>query len=108
VSEFVDVVIAGDDRRRPRLATLLLSRPPTNAVTRQVYREIAEAVADLGARDDVGAVIVFGGHEIFCAGEDMPERSTLNASCAGRRWTRWPGWASRRSPRSPAMRSAPG
>ena len=78
MTEFVDVVITGDDRRQPRLATLLLSRPPTNALTRQVYREIAEAVAALGDRDDVGAVIVFGGHEIFCAGEDMPERSTLN------------------------------
>ena len=79
MTEFVDVVVAGDDRRRPRLATLLLSRPPTNALTRQVYREITEAVTGLSARDDVGAVIVFGGHEIFCAGEDMSERSTLSA-----------------------------
>ena len=62
-----------------RIATLLLSRPPTNALTRQVYREIAEAAAELGARDDVVAVIVFGGHEIFSAGEDMPELQTLNA-----------------------------
>lgn len=63
----------------PGIATLLLSRPPTNALTRQVHREIVEAAAELGARDDVYAVIVYGGHEIFSAGEDMPELSTLTA-----------------------------
>jgi enoyl-CoA hydratase len=62
------------------IATLLLSRPPTNALTRQVYRELIEAAAEIGRIDDVTAVIVFGGHEIFCAGEDMPERATLDAA----------------------------
>lgn len=75
MTEFVSVHIGDAD---PRIATLLLSRPPTNALTRQVCREITEAAADLGRRDDLTAVIVFGGHEIFCAGEDMPERETLN------------------------------
>lgn len=59
------------------LATLVLSRPPTNTMTRQVYREIATAAAELGRRDDVCAVIVFGGHEIFSAGDDMRELRTL-------------------------------
>ena len=89
MSEFVDVVVADladhagredrDGDSAARLATLLLSRPPTNALTRQVYREIAEAAAALDARDDIAAVILFGGHEIFCAGDDMPERATLSA-----------------------------
>ncbi|MBX7430642.1 enoyl-CoA hydratase [Mycobacterium sp. Y57] len=78
MSEFVHVVCA-EGEGRAGIATLLLSRPPTNALTRQVYREVAETVADLGARDDVSAVIVFGGHEIFSAGEDMPELRTLDA-----------------------------
>ncbi|MDG4664708.1 enoyl-CoA hydratase [Mycobacterium sp. 236(2023)] len=80
--EFVGVVVSEDaapDSGERRVATLLLSRPPTNALTRQVCREIAEAAAELGARDDVAAVIVFGGHETFSAGEDMPELQTLNA-----------------------------
>ena len=47
----------------PGIATLLLSRPPKNALTRQLCREIVAAAAELGARDDVAAVIVFGGHE---------------------------------------------
>lgn len=77
--EFVSVV-ASDGSQDPGLAMLLISRPPTNAMTRQVYREIAAAAAELGERDDVAAVILFGGHEIFSAGDDMPELRTLNAS----------------------------
>ena len=30
-----------------------------------MYREIVAAAADLGGRDDIAAVILFGGHEIF-------------------------------------------
>ena len=48
-------------------------------MTRQVYREIVDAAADLGRREDIHAVIVFGGHEIFSAGDDVPELRTLNA-----------------------------
>ncbi len=69
---------------QPGIATLLLSRPPTNALTRQVYRELAGAAADLGARDDLRAVILFGGHEIFSAGDDVPELRTLDADEAAR------------------------
>lgn len=76
--EFVGVVYPEDGTERG-IATLLLSRPPTNALTRQVHREIAEAAAELGARGDIAAVIVFGGHEIFSAGEDMSELQTLTA-----------------------------
>ncbi|MCH9640225.1 MAG: enoyl-CoA hydratase [Actinomycetia bacterium] len=88
MSEFVSVVfgegVVTEGAARPegtervQIATLLLSRPPTNALTRQVCREIIEAAAQLGTRDDICAVVVFGGHEIFSVGEDMPERQTLN------------------------------
>jgi enoyl-CoA hydratase len=75
--EFVSVH-TNDEQRG--IATLLVSRPPTNALTRQVYREIVSAAADLGQHDDISAVILFGGHEIFSAGDDMPELSTLSAN----------------------------
>ncbi|UXA08546.1 enoyl-CoA hydratase [Mycobacterium sp. SMC-2] len=78
MSEFVSTVVS-DGSRDPGLAMLLLSRPPTNAMTRQVYREIVAAAGELGERDDVAAVILFGGHEIFSAGDDMPELRTLSA-----------------------------
>src|SRR6516162_9229857 len=79
LSEFVSLVVS-DGSRDAGLAMLLLSRPPTNAMTRQVYREIAAAADELGRRDDVAAVILFGGHEIFSAGDDMPELRRLSAA----------------------------
>ncbi|MGB3231596.1 MAG: enoyl-CoA hydratase [Mycobacterium sp.] len=87
MTEFVSVVLSEHDERAvaqgaqpARIATLLLSRPPTNALTRQVCRELAKAAAEVGRLDDVCAVIVFGGHEIFSAGADMPELQTLDAA----------------------------
>ena len=79
MSEFVHVVVS-DGTQDAGLAVLLLSRPPTNAMTRQVYREVAAAAAELGERDDVAAVILFGGHQIFSAGDDMPELQKLSAA----------------------------
>lgn len=68
----------------PGVATLLLSRPPTNALTRQMYREIIAAATEVDDRDDIAAVILFGGHEIFSAGDDVAVRRTLNAEEAAR------------------------
>jgi enoyl-CoA hydratase len=82
MSEFVSVHVA--DPEGPGVATLLLSRPPTNALTRQMCRELTAAAAEVGERTDVTAVIVFGGHEIFSAGSDVSEFRTLNASEADR------------------------
>ncbi|HYZ66992.1 MAG TPA: enoyl-CoA hydratase [Mycobacterium sp.] len=76
MNEFVSVHTNDD---QPGIATLLLSRPPSNALTRQMYREIVSATADLGKLTDLCAVIVFGGHEVFSAGDDMHELNTLNA-----------------------------
>jgi hypothetical protein len=90
MSEFVSSVVS-DGSQDAGLAMLLLSRPPTNAMTRQVYREIADAAAELGRRDDVAAVILFGGHEIFSAGRpSMPSRPSHS-----RPWPRSPAtpWA---------------
>jgi enoyl-CoA hydratase len=76
MNEFVSVHTSDE---QPGIATLLLSRPPTNALSRQVYREIASAASDLIDRHDICAVILFGGHEIFSAGDDMEELRTLSA-----------------------------
>lgn len=73
--EFVGVHTATE---QPGVATLVLSRPPTNALTRQIYRELASAAEEVAGRDDVRAVILFGGHEIFSAGDDMPALRALS------------------------------
>jgi enoyl-CoA hydratase len=74
VREFVSVHCFDE---HPGIGTLLLSRPPSNALTRQMYREIISAAEEVGARADIAAVIVFGGHEIFCAGDDVTVLQTL-------------------------------
>jgi enoyl-CoA hydratase len=76
MNEFVSIHL-GDEH--PGIATMLVSRPPTNALTRQLYREIISAAGELTRRDDIRAVVVFGGHEIFSAGDDVPELRTLTA-----------------------------
>jgi enoyl-CoA hydratase len=76
VSEFAQVH-AGPEASTARVGTLVLSRPPTNALTRQAYREVAAAAAEVSRRDDIAVVIVFGGHEIFSAGDDVPELRSL-------------------------------
>ncbi|OLP03820.1 enoyl-CoA hydratase [Mycolicibacterium porcinum] len=75
--EFVSA-ITGVTPEQDRVGTLMLSRPPTNALTRQMYREVIAAAHELGERPDISAVILYGGHEIFCAGDDVPELRTLN------------------------------
>ena len=79
MNEFVSIHVADEgDENASGVATLLLARPPTNAMTRQLCRELTGAANEVGARSDVTAVIVFGGHEIFSAGSDVPELRTLD------------------------------
>jgi enoyl-CoA hydratase len=77
LTEFVSVHL---DPNHPGVGTLVLSRPPTNALTRQVYREIEQAAVAVSEHDGMAAVILFGGHEIFSAGDDMPQLRTLTTS----------------------------
>ncbi|CAN5401254.1 enoyl-CoA hydratase [soil metagenome] len=79
--EFVTVHTHED---HPGIGTILISRPPTNALTRQAYRELAEAALEVARRDDIATVILFGGHEVFCAGDDVSELRTLTPAEAGR------------------------
>ncbi|HEU0190810.1 MAG TPA: enoyl-CoA hydratase [Mycobacterium sp.] len=76
MSEFVSVRTGS----HACVGTLVLSRPPTNTLTRQAYREIERAAAEVSECDDIATVILFGGHEIFCAGDDLPELHTLSAT----------------------------
>ncbi|WP_167104070.1 enoyl-CoA hydratase [Mycobacterium sp. DL592] len=73
--EFVSVHVG---EQYPGIGVLLLARTPTNALTRQAYRELASAAAEVGGRDDIATVVLFGGHQIFSAGDDVPELRTLD------------------------------
>jgi enoyl-CoA hydratase/carnithine racemase len=48
-----------------------LDRPPANAIDLSVGTELGEAIGEAVARDDVGALVVWGGPTIFAAGADI-------------------------------------
>jgi len=75
VCEFVSIHVG---EQYPGLGILLINRMPTNALTRQAHRELISAAAELAEREDISAVILFGGHEMFSAGDDVRELRTLN------------------------------
>ena len=79
MNEFVSVYVGAE---RPGVGTIVLSRPPSNTLTRQVCREIIAVAGEVGRRDDIAAVILFGGHEIFSAGDDLAELRTLTPADA--------------------------
>ncbi|MEE2057655.1 enoyl-CoA hydratase-related protein [Rhodococcus artemisiae] len=60
------------------IGTIRLDRPPMNALNRQVQEEIRDAAREATVRDDVKAVIVYGGEKVFAAGADIKEMADLS------------------------------
>jgi enoyl-CoA hydratase len=48
-----------------------LDRPPANAIDHQVGLELQDVFRSATERDDVGAVVIWGGPKIFAAGADI-------------------------------------
>jgi enoyl-CoA hydratase/carnithine racemase len=53
------------------VATIRLDRPPMNAIDEDLTRDLKEAATEASERDDVGAVVVWGGEKVFAAGADV-------------------------------------
>lgn len=79
MTEFVSVYV---DQNRPGIGVVGISHPPRNALTRQVCREIVMACGEAGQRDDITTVMVFGGHDVFSAGDDLDELRRLDPADA--------------------------
>lgn len=57
-----------------RIARVTLDRPPVNALTLQLYGEIAELFESAAGWDDVNVIILSAaGTRAFCAGLDLNE-----------------------------------
>jgi enoyl-CoA hydratase len=74
VGEFVTLTV--DDG----VGVVRLDRPPANAISHRVGRELGEAVREARERDDVGSVVVWGGPKIFAAGADIKEMAGFGPS----------------------------
>jgi enoyl-CoA hydratase/carnithine racemase len=60
------------------VATLRLDRPKMNALNAQMQEEIRAAAGEASARDDVKAVVVYGGERVFAAGADVKEMAQMS------------------------------
>jgi enoyl-CoA hydratase/carnithine racemase len=71
MSEFVRLEVSDG------VGTLRLDRPKMNALNVQVQEEIRAAAAEATERDDVKAVVVYGGEKVFAAGADIKEMADM-------------------------------
>ncbi|MEU4671107.1 enoyl-CoA hydratase-related protein [Amycolatopsis sp. NPDC023774] len=55
------------------VGTIRLNRPPVNAINNQLQTELAEAAREASNREDVRAVILYGGEKTFAGGADIKE-----------------------------------
>ena len=60
------------------VATLRLDRPKMNALDARMQAEIQVAAIEAADRDDVRAVVLFGGERVFAAGADIKEMSSMS------------------------------
>ncbi len=60
------------------VGTIRLDRPKMNALNQQVQEEIREAATEASDRDDVKAVVVYGGERVFAAGADVKEMADMS------------------------------
>ncbi|MBC2934128.1 enoyl-CoA hydratase/isomerase family protein [Nocardioides sp. zg-1228] len=59
------------------VAVLRLDRPKMNAISSQVQADLREAAAEVTERDDVRAVVLWGGERVFAAGNDVKEMAGM-------------------------------
>jgi enoyl-CoA hydratase/carnithine racemase len=53
------------------VGVITLNRPPMNAINEDLTRDLLAATEEAGRRDDVGAVVLWGGEKVFAAGADV-------------------------------------
>jgi len=70
---FIDLSIADG------VATINLARPPVNALNFEMQGEIKAAAEECAHRNDVRAVVIYGGEKSFAAGADIKEMELLSA-----------------------------
>ncbi len=60
------------------VGTIRLDRPKMNAIDEQLHMEVRAAALEAGEREDVRAVVVYGGERVFAAGADIKTMSQLD------------------------------
>jgi enoyl-CoA hydratase/carnithine racemase len=71
VGEFVRLEVDG------AIGTIRLDRPKMNAINAQLRTELHEVASEVRDRDDLRAVVLYGGERVFAAGADIKEMESL-------------------------------
>lgn len=74
MGEFVRLEVDGG------IGTIRLDRPPMNALNRQIEEELHATALEATEREDVRAVIVYGGEKVFAAGADIKQMAEMSAT----------------------------
>ncbi|MYS80150.1 enoyl-CoA hydratase/isomerase family protein [Embleya scabrispora] len=72
MGEFVNLEVADG------VGTIRLSRPPMNALNRQLQEELRAVAHEASERADVRAVVLYGGEKVFAAGADIKEMADMS------------------------------
>lgn len=72
MAEFVQLEVSDG------VATMRLNRPKMNALNGQLQDELAQAARAADARDDIAAVVVYGGERVFAAGADIKQMQEMS------------------------------
>src|SRR5271169_4974711 len=67
MGEFIKLEIADG------IGTILLNRPPINALNDQLTSELADAAQVASESDEIRAVIIYGGEKVFAGGADIKQ-----------------------------------
>lgn len=74
MGEFVNLEVSDG------VGVIRLDRPPMNALSRSVIAELWEVSSEVGLSEEVGAVVLWGGPNIFAAGADINEFTSSDAA----------------------------
>jgi enoyl-CoA hydratase/carnithine racemase len=72
--EFVTLQVEG------AVGTIRLDRPKMNAIDEQLHMEVRAAAMEAEKRDEVRAVVLYGGERVFAAGADIKAMSQLDGA----------------------------
>jgi enoyl-CoA hydratase len=63
-----------------RVATITLERPPANALSSGLLRELSQVLDEIEGNDDVRVIVIHGEGRFFSAGADIKEFTTVDSS----------------------------
>ena len=76
-----------------KIAHVTLDRAPANALTDEMYWDIAHAMQELGERKDVAVIVLRATGKIFCGGNDISAFSTVSTIRTACRYVQFPAKA---------------